>query len=413
MTSRTVRTRSKLHTSVEYRPLNVLHTLSGLHVGGIGQLVRQNVAAMDPDQVKNYVCYFTPRHDLLESYRESRIEPICLDHRGKRHIPRTLWRLIRLIRRLKIDIIHANHGLDRGMAAVAGRLLGIPVVVTVHHIAPMQSVLQTYSRRRVFGISMLEKVAVKRFVVISQSAKDVQMSEYGLDESKIEVIYSGINAIKRFGMDRETARKDVRSAFGLDDAFPLLLNVGRLHPVKGQKHLVPMMRLVLEKWPKAHLLIFGEGQEREALTAAIEQAGLENHITLLGQRSDVPDLLKGADLFVFPGLNEALGISVIEAMATGLPVVATNVGGLRELISDGDTGLLVEPGDPDALAKAVLSVLDMEDKGQAMGLRAQRHAVENFDAATTASRLESLYYSVTDKSGWSPDSWSASGEASS
>lgn len=373
------------------RPINVLHTLSDLHVGGVAHLLMQNVRALNSGRINSTVCYFAPRHDMLDAYREAGIDPVCLDHGKRRQTFRTLWRFIKLIRSLNIDVIHANHLMDRTYAIIAGRILNIPVVITLHDLYPKRLATQGIGKVRVPAISLLDRVSVKHYIAVSKAVKEFHVAEYGKPGKKITVVYSGLNDLARFSERADDDRSYIQSELGLADSSPVLLNVGRLQTVKGQIHLVRMMPSVLEKWANAHLLIVGEGPERKNIEDAISAEKMGDHITLLGQRADVPQLLNSSDVFVFPSLNEALGLSVIEAMATGLPVVAADFGGLRELVRNGETGLLVTPADPEALAKGVLAVLDSPEMGRAYGARGQQVVMDEFDVSRTVAELEAVY----------------------
>lgn len=357
-------------------------------------MLLQNISAMNSDRINNYVGYIVPNHDLLSSYQAANIEVACLGHSGKRDSIRTLWRFIRLARRLKIDVIHANHLIDRSYASIAGRILRIPVVVTLHDITPREAAAEHIGKRRMSAFTALERFGVRRFVAVSKSVEETYVREYDFPEDKVSLIYSGLGNIGDFIDEDESTKSRLRSELQLEDSFPLIINVARLQPVKGQVQLVPAMKKIVEKWPKAHLLIVGDGPERSKIEQAIKESNFESNITLLGRRDDVPELLNCADLFLFPSFNEALGLSVIEAMAAGLPVVAYNYGGLRELVNNGENGLLVERGDEAALAEAVIKIMCVEGLASEMGMRGRQRVTSEFNASVTASKLESLYESI-------------------
>jgi glycosyltransferase involved in cell wall biosynthesis len=155
-----------------------------------------------------------------------------------------------------------------------------------------------------------------------------------------------------------------------------------------------MMPRVLERWPDARLIIVGEGAERRALQEEISRRGLGASILMLGQRHDVAPLLSLSDIFVFPSEGEGLGLALLEAACAGKPVVATNSGAVPEVVEDGVSGYLVEPGNHEALAEAVLRVAESTDRAQTMGLRGQQIARQRFDLRTSVRKLEYVYLSV-------------------
>ncbi len=368
-----------------------MHTLSNLHTGGAARLLLQNITAIGQERVNNSVCYFTPKHDLLDQYMQIGVTPTYLGHTGRLQTARTFWRFIKLLRNLNIDVIHANHPIDKSYAIIAGRILSIPVVMTIHDTYPRSLAAKGGGKFRVVGMSLLERLGVERYVAVSKAVEKLHSTEYKRPIRKFTVVYSGLTNPSRYIDNTDDDPAAIKTALGIADKWPVIINVGRLQSVKGQVHLARMMPAVVAKWPGAHVLIAGEGPERQALEKAIAAEKMEQHITLLGDRTDVLELLKASDLFVFPSLREALPMAVIEAMAVGLPVVASNTGGLPELVRKGENGLIVEPGDADGLAEAIISILDTEDRGRSIGLRGQERVLSEFDATRVADQLVSIY----------------------
>src|SRR5262249_45381995 len=152
---------------------------------------------------------------------------------------------------------------------------------------------------------------------------------------------------------------------------PIFVNVGRLDRVKGQIHLISMMVNIVKQWPEAKLLIVGEGQERAILEEKILHEKLQDHVILTGFRSDIAELISLCDVFLFPSYYEGLPLSLIEAMAVGKPVVASNIPSIAEVIEDGVNGWLVEPANPEALLQRVNQILLSPDRGAIMAHQAR------------------------------------------
>jgi glycosyltransferase involved in cell wall biosynthesis len=369
------------------RPIRVLHTLSGLHVAGIGRMLLRNIAALESDRVQNYVAYLTPDRVLEPQYREAGFEPICLDHRTTSHGPRTLYRLVQLIRELDVDVVHTNHSLDRLYGGAAARIAGVPAVTTAHDTGRYYA---TGGRLR----KWLERRLLSQYIAVSGAVAQAYERSRNVPADRIRVTYSGIDLLKFAPAPSAESVSSLCAELGLHDAYPVLINVARLHTVKGQKYLVPMMSNLLPRWPRAKLLLVGEGALRSTLEASIARGGLGESIKLLGLRSDVRTLLALSTLFIFPSLEEGLPIAVIEAMGAAKPVVAARVGPMAEMVEDEKSGLLVSPKDPVALACAVERLSSSPELALRMGQRGQQIVAERFSIKTTVRSMEDLYRGV-------------------
>jgi glycosyltransferase involved in cell wall biosynthesis len=254
--------------------------------------------------------------------------------------PVTAIRLARAIRRYQVDIIHAHTSHAHSAACLARRLAGRGKVVVSRRVDfPVR--LGIFNRRKY--------ACPDRYIVISNKIADVLLAA-GIREEKIEVVHSAI----------DPARFDVpplpRSALGVPEHAPLLGNVAALAAHKDQATLIKAMPMVLRELPELRLLIAGEGAMRGALEAQIKDLGLERSVTLLGFRRDIPGLMRALDAFVLSSREEGLGTSVLDAMACGLPVVATAAGGIPEMVVHERTGLLAPVGDAEGLAREIVRI---------------------------------------------------------
>lgn len=188
-----------------------------------------------------------------------------------------------------------------------------------------------------------------------------------------------------------------RHALGLNDADPVLLWVGRLDPVKGLDDLIAAVAIVNQTIP-IQVLLVGEGKDRDRLTRLVAERRLADRVHLPGRRRDTANLLHMADLFVFPSLTEGMPNALLEAMAVGLPIVATDVPGNRDLIEGGVSGVLVPAGQPRALADAIAMFLENKRLAQEMGRRASRAVDEQFHVTSTYRRYLDLYRAIVAES---------------
>jgi glycosyltransferase involved in cell wall biosynthesis len=202
-------------------------------------------------------------------------------------------------------------------------------------------------------------------------------------------IYNGIDpeAFAGGGVDRAAVRREM----GVDPEAFLVVSVGRLVPVKGHAHLIDALPEVLRRRPDAAVLIVGDGPLRNDLEGRARSLGVGDRVRFSGHLGDVASVLGAADLFALPSLNEGLGLALVEAMATGLAAVASRVGGVPEVVVDGETGLLTPPRDAGALAGAVLRLMEDAGERRRMGEAGRARVRQHFSIERTVRETERLY----------------------
>ncbi len=296
--------------------------------------------------------------------------------------PAAFIRLVRLLHREQPDIAHTYlivAGLYGRLAAFAA---GVPVVV-----ASEQNVYERKPRRH----ALLERALVARtyrIVACCRTVGEFYRRQTGVPAEKIEVIYNAV----RFGrLPTDEDRGPARARLGLPDDALVLGTLGRLTEQKGQGMLLQVLASLAERWPRLVLFLAGQGPLRHALEAEAERLGIAERVRFLGVRRDRDTLFAALDLFVLPSSWEGLSLALIEAMGAGRPVVATRVGGNSEVVADGETGLLVPPNDPTALADALDGLLADADRRRALGVRAADAARRRFAIEEHVDQLARLY----------------------
>ncbi len=192
----------------------------------------------------------------------------------------------------------------------------------------------------------------------------------------------------------------LRTDLHLEAAYPILINVARLAIAqKDQLTLLRALSILRRRFPDTRLLLVGEGKDRSAIELEIESSGLVEAASLLGSRQDIGTLMALSDIFVFPSRYEGFGIAVAEAMAAGKPVVASMVAPLTELIQEGVSGYLAEPGNPEAFASAVAKLAASRALAESMGREGQRLAREKFDIGRCAQGWEQVYRTAVEEKG--------------
>jgi glycosyltransferase involved in cell wall biosynthesis len=230
-----------------------------------------------------------------------------------------------------------------------------------------------------------------KMIAVSEETRRFSSDEEGIKPDKLVTIHNGIN-VERFSIDLSSeAERNLRQELGLEADSLIILTVARLHPQKGHQYLIEAIPQVVQDFPQAHFLFVGEGGLREDLARQVKEVKLNECVHFLGVRQDVPQLLAISDLFVLPSLWEGLPNSILEAMAAGVPVIATNVGGIPEIIDHEKTGLLVSPADPIALKKIIQRLLTDESLLTSMTEAAKKRVEREFSQDTNVSEFIDLY----------------------
>lgn len=216
-----------------------------------------------------------------------------------------------------------------------------------------------------------------KIICVSEAVKK-SFVDAGFDMGKAMVIYNGRNQAK-YNLPRNPSAKRI------------LITVASLHVYKGHTFLLKALQQVLKEVPETYLWLVGDGPLMDPLKEEVEQLGLSPYVSFLGFRKDVPELLSYATLFVLPSLREGFPLAIVEASAAGLPVIATDVGGNPEGVINNETGLLVSPGDGEALAEAIIHSLANPEKIKSMGAKAGQLFMETFDTKQMIRKIEGVY----------------------
>lgn len=300
---------------------------------------------------------------------------------------RWIVRLARRMRRERVDLFHSHEFNMNILGGAAAKLACIPHVATIHGRHWVAD-----SPRRVWAYRAMRRLGVP-IVAVSEDLRTYLAEGFGLDPQTLEVIHNGIpmppDRIDA-GAKHKEAQTAARRQLGLPDAGALLACIGNLYPVKHHACLVR----ALPSLPETHVAIAGRGEEENNLTGLASDLGVGDRLHLLGLLDDVVPLLCAADVFVHPSLSEGLPLAVLEAMAHGLPIVASRVGGIPEAIEAGVSGALVPPDDADALAETIAQILESPERSRALAQQARARAIAEFSVDTMVDRYQRLYSAV-------------------
>ena len=317
-----------------------------------------------------------PQSWLAMQFRDLGFVPSWFDIRYATD-PLLLIHLARTIRR-RFDVFHGHEFTMAVYGAASASLARRPSVITMHGGTAFAA-----ARRRRLALRWAARRS-SAVVAVSGSARDFLAAECGIDPAAIEVIANGIRSIPPAGTT------DVRGSLGLKPDELLVVAVGNLYEVKGHRYAIEALASIAGEtsW---HLALAGRGREEAVLRELAASRGVSHRVHFLGVRSDVPDLLDAADVFVMPSLSEGLPMALLEAMAAGCAVVASAVGGIPEVVDDGFSGMLVPPRDVPALTDALRCLLQDRSLRQRLAAKAAADVPDRFSVGRMADAYLALY----------------------
>jgi len=359
---------------------SVLYLITELDVGGAQTALLRLLAGLDRDHFSPTVaCLYNGDATVARQIRALGIPVTDLGMTARWRWD-AFWRLYRLLRRERPTILHTWMFHANVPGRVLGRLAGVPIIISSERTMGQE-------RRWRYWLNRITDPLTDRVVCVSQRVADFAARTIGISRAKLVVIPNGIPLENFEPGDRSRARTDL----GISPTACVVGTVGRLQPVKGTSYLLEAFAHLAPGYAEAILLLVGDGPQRTQLEEMAQRLGVSERVHFLGNRSDVCRLLQAMDVFVLASIWEGMPNAALEAMAVGLPVVATAVGGTPEAVADGETGLLVPSRDPDALAQAIARLLRDPELWRKMGQAGRRRVEQHFSVEQMVRRTESLY----------------------
>ncbi len=360
----------------------VLHLFKGLGRGGAEQILVSSARYLNEDGAAHSVAYLLPWKDAhVKGLEEAGIPTRCLD--GARGIA---WaeRLRRLVRRERIDVVHVHSPYPAAVARAAlPRRSGPKIVYTEHgswgrqHPATYWGNLLTFPRNdHVFAVS--EEVTSS--IRYPSALRRMRMPE-------VETLYHGIDLAEA---ERWAAPNEVRAELAIAPGVPIVGTVANFRAQKGHRYLLDAAVIVGRAVPEARFVLVGRGPDEAETRERASRLGLGDRVLFAGFREDATRVASAFDVFVLPSLFEGLSIALVEAMALGKPPVVTTVGGNREVVREGVSGLTVPPRDPEALARAIVTLIEDSALRSSLGAGARRRA-SDFDIRSSVERQRRVY----------------------
>ncbi|MBF0217607.1 MAG: glycosyltransferase [Candidatus Omnitrophica bacterium] len=363
------------------KKIRVVHMVEDLGVGGIESVVGTMARKTDPSSFRADVWCIVKGGETAGKLRRDGINVRVLGI-WTYHNPFNLVKLALMMRKERIDVLHTHGYFASTMGRAAGKMGGVR-----HFVTHLHTVLHDLNARNKFIDKLLNRFT-DRIICVSEKVRG-SFAGAGYDMRKAVTIYNGVDGGLFAGRTREGTWT--------------ITTVASLNTYKGHKYLLEAAEEVIRVFPDAVFQIVGDGPERGALLREASRLGISANVRFLGIRDDIPAILAGSSMFVLPSLREGLPVSIVEAMAASLPVVATGVGGVPEVVADGLTGRLVRPGDGRTLAAAIMELLGDREAMENMGKKGREIFERKFTSRIMMEGIEGIYREITRRGPPSPN----------
>ncbi len=361
-------------------PVPVVHVVQNLAIGGLERVVLNLATHAHRERYRPSIVCLGGGGALVEPARAAGVEVQALGI-GAGFRPLTVLTLARRWRREGVRIVHCHNAAPLVYGALAARIVGAGVVYTAHG-------MKTSGARRPIQLERLGWV--DDFVTVSDDARRIAIESAGADPARVRTVVNGVDT-REYRRGDDATRARVRRSLGLpEDAFVFVI-VARLSAAKDHANLLRAFVKVAAAAPHARLVVVGDGELRDDVERLRRELSLEDRVVLTGSRHDIPELVGAFDGFVLSSYTEGLAMTLLEAMAAELPIVATRVGGNAEVVIDGETGLLVPPRDTERLGEALLWMASHADTARAMGARGRERALAHFSIEAMVDAYEDAY----------------------
>jgi len=375
--------------------INILHVVDKLSVGdstihGVTRLFSWWMPRFNKEKFKVGICCLRKRDKAGAFLEELGIKVYYLNKSKFNFL--TLTDLLGLVEKIDADILHLHGYGATTFGRVCGKIKKIPCIVHEH----MYDVkIPSYQRLADLLLSRTHYQAI----AVSKSVKEFLVSYRKIAEERIDVIYNGapLDAYRKNVENKlfHEKKRDWKAKLNIPESYKTVGIVGRLHAIKGHCYFLEAVKLIKKEYKKAKFIVIGDGELLEQLKNKCQKLGISEDVIFTGYCDDVPSMLINIDIKVISSLSEGVPLTLFEAMAANCAIVSTNVGGISEVIMNNDTGLLVPPKDPEALAEKILSLLKDTKYCSTMAAKAKEMSV-HYDVRSGVHRFEACYEKIFD-----------------
>ncbi len=360
--------------------INIVHVVNRLDYGGLENGLVNLINRLPQHEFSHTIIALTDCSDFQRRLKPA-VKVVAL-HKKPGNSPGYLFRIWKILRREKFDILHTRN-LACLETQLAGFLARVPVRIHSEHGWDVYDLHGTNRRYRL--LRRLFRFVVHHYIVVSRQLEEYLVKEIDIPPERLSRICNGVD-VDCF-QPQDITKENAQFVIG---------SVGRLEQVKDHMTLVRAFGILAGKSDRQlHLVLVGDGSMREQLAGWLCEQGLQSCSSFAGARDDIPDVLKGFDVFVLPSLAEGVSNTILEAMAAGLPVIATEVGDNGALVVQGRTGFLVPAQDPEAMAEKLAEYLQHRDLVEAHGRAARKRAEEEFSLDGMVGHYREVYSGLT------------------
>jgi len=378
--------------------VKVTRIVARLNVGGPAVHIINLMAGVDPDRFENRLIAGRPgpdEGDMGYLAAQKGIEPLIIPELGRELSPlgdlRTTLKLVRMLRDHQPLIVETHTAKAGAVGRLAARLAGVPLIIHVFHGHVFHSYFGPTKTKVFINTERALARITDRIITISPAQRRDIVDVYRIaPPERVLTVPLGLD-LEPFQAAKQNCRGRFRTNLGIPADSLLVGFVGRLTAVKNPSLFVDVARHVVQQYPQARFVFVGDGELRPALEEQVEAMGLAQHVIFAGWQMDMPAVYADVDLLALTSLNEGTPVTVIEALASGTPVVATAVGGVPDVVINQKTGMLVPPGDAPEMARAILELLHAPEQAEALARAGQADVLERFDLTRLAGDMESLY----------------------
>lgn len=350
---------------------------------GAGKYYLNTIPFFDKNRFDITLCVVRGRDHLTKIFEDAGIN---VKHLGRGKLdPRTFFDLFKLIKSMNINLIHTHGYGSDNFGRITAKLTRIPSIVHAHDEN------RNYPWHQNLADFLLIPFTNKA-IAVSEGVKKSCILKRRINENKLFVLHNGIQLENFITLEQDLIQKE-KMHFGIQSGSKVIGTVARLRKEKGIKYLIQSAPQILDLFPDTVFFIAGDGPLREELENLAKDLGIESRIIFAGFCNKIPTVLSIIDIFVAPSLTEGSPLGILEAMAMGKPIVASNVGGITEILKDNETGLLVPPENPKALAEKIIYLLKNEEELKSLIKKASEE-IKRYDINFYIKKLEDIYFEL-------------------
>lgn len=372
------------------RKYNIVFIIDGLGMGGAERLMIPILKNLNRENFEPRVCVLQVKdgNPVANSLRALGVPVDLLAVPYLRDIT-AIPRIRKYLKEVKADLVHTQLEFSDTLGNIASKLLRLPSVCTIHTMPSQEMDRKSRIHQEIETQSL--RFFCDRVIAVSNEARSFYIKISNLPSQKVVTIYNGIDLANFATNDLRRERINMRRELGIPLDANLLITVAVLRPLKGIQFMIQALPTILAETPNLYYLIVGSGSYQDTLVNEADKAGVKHRVVFAGIRNDIPQLLAASDIFVLPTLTEALPTVLAEAMGARLPIIASAVGGIPEMVTDGENGILVLPGISQELSNACIKLVFNAEMRNSMGNSGWKIVNEKFNIQGQVEKLEKLY----------------------